>query len=260
MDTSLQYLDQHVSIALPYPEPTPIPTSLTSLRLSPTGSGRSQPEGSSGSHAPLRGGRMSARRPLSPVGSSAPDRSQPEGSQRLQPADSPLDPKRSQPEGSCPGLLSPAQQYRPLPPPPVSPHRSPAPSPRGSPERSRSHLPARPTRSQEPSRPRSGSSRPSQELTLSQELTGASAGRSSQEGTGEDFRVYIITWNVGCAVPPADLTSLLCLNAGDGKTDLFVIGLQEVNSMINKRLKDALFTDQWSDVFMDVLSPFSYVL
>ncbi|XP_075425027.1 phosphatidylinositol 4,5-bisphosphate 5-phosphatase A isoform X2 [Ascaphus truei] len=260
MDTSLQYLDQHVSIAFPYPEPTPIPTSLTSLRLSPTGSGRSQPEGSSGSHAPLRGGRMSARRPLSPVGSSAPGRSQPEGSQSLQPADSPLDPKRSQPEGSCPGLLSPAQQYRPLPPPPVSPHRSPAPSPRGSPERSRSHLPARPTRSQEPSRPRSGSSRPSQELTLSQELTGASAVRSSQEGTGEDFRVYIITWNVGCAVPPADLTSLLCLNAGDGKTDLFVIGLQEVNSMINKRLKDALFTDQWSDVFMDVLSPFSYVL
>ncbi|CAH2294894.1 phosphatidylinositol 4,5-bisphosphate 5-phosphatase A isoform X2 [Pelobates cultripes] len=73
-------------------------------------------------------------------------------------------------------------------------------------------------------------------------------------------RTYVMTWNVGCSVPPSDLTSLLCLNAGDGKTDMFVIGLQEVNSMINKRLKDALFSDQWSEVFMDVLSPFSYVL
>ncbi|XP_078523390.1 phosphatidylinositol 4,5-bisphosphate 5-phosphatase A [Lissotriton helveticus] len=76
----------------------------------------------------------------------------------------------------------------------------------------------------------------------------------------EDFRITIVTWNVGSAVPPSDVTSLLCLNAGDGKTDMFVIGLQEVNSMINKRLKDALFSDQWSEVFMDVLSPFSYVL
>lgn len=30
--------------------------------------------------------------------------------------------------------------------------------------------------------------------------------------------------------------------------------------MINKRLKDVLFTDQWSEVFMDTLSPFGYVL
>ncbi|XP_054076002.1 phosphatidylinositol 4,5-bisphosphate 5-phosphatase A isoform X2 [Rissa tridactyla] len=36
--------------------------------------------------------------------------------------------------------------------------------------------------------------------------------------------------------------------------------LQEVNSKINKRLKDALFTDQWSELFMDALSPFHFVL
>ncbi|XP_050174457.1 phosphatidylinositol 4,5-bisphosphate 5-phosphatase A isoform X2 [Myiozetetes cayanensis] len=36
--------------------------------------------------------------------------------------------------------------------------------------------------------------------------------------------------------------------------------LQEVNSKINKRLKDALFTDQWSELFMDVLSPFHFIL
>lgn len=40
----------------------------------------------------------------------------------------------------------------------------------------------------------------------------------------------------------------------------FLQSLQEVNSMINKRLKDALFTDQWSELCMERLSPFGYVL
>lgn len=30
--------------------------------------------------------------------------------------------------------------------------------------------------------------------------------------------------------------------------------------MINKRLKDVLFTDQWSDACMERLSPFGYIL
>uniref|UniRef100_A0A3Q3B599 Phosphatidylinositol 4,5-bisphosphate 5-phosphatase A n=1 Tax=Kryptolebias marmoratus TaxID=37003 RepID=A0A3Q3B599_KRYMA len=77
--------------------------------------------------------------------------------------------------------------------------------------------------------------------------------------TLEDFRVHIITWNVGSATPPDDITSLLGLNVGDGNTDMYII-LQEVNSMINKRLKDVLFTDQWSEVCMERLSPFGYVL
>ncbi|XP_034727648.1 phosphatidylinositol 4,5-bisphosphate 5-phosphatase A [Etheostoma cragini] len=76
----------------------------------------------------------------------------------------------------------------------------------------------------------------------------------------EDFRLHIITWNVGSATPPDDITSLLGLNVGDGNTDMYIIGLQEVNSMINKRLKDVLFTDQWSEVCMERLSPFGYVL
>ncbi|KAG8455609.1 hypothetical protein GDO86_001709 [Hymenochirus boettgeri] len=183
MDPYLHGFDQCVFAAPPASEQnehSPGPTSLLSPRLSPAGSGRSQPEGSSDSHTPLTVIQLSTR-PISPVGSSAPDRSQPEGSQRLHPLGSPisirLESDRSQPEGSCPSLL-----------------------------------------------------------------------------------IYVITWNVGCAVPPSDLTSLLCLNAGDGKTEIFVIGLQEVNSMINKRLKDALFSDQWSEVFMDVLSPYCYVL
>ncbi|XP_076587206.1 inositol polyphosphate 5-phosphatase K [Chaetodon auriga] len=82
----------------------------------------------------------------------------------------------------------------------------------------------------------------------------------TQAQSVEDFRVHIITWNVGSATPPDDITSLLGLNVGDGNTDMYIIGLQEVNSMINKRLKDVLFTDQWSEVCMERLSPFGYVL
>ncbi|KAJ0019176.1 hypothetical protein NQD34_006745 [Periophthalmus magnuspinnatus] len=82
----------------------------------------------------------------------------------------------------------------------------------------------------------------------------------TQALTVEDFRIHVITWNVGSAQPPDDITSLLGLNVGDGNTDMYIIGLQEVNSMINKRLKDVLFTDQWSEVCMERLSPFGYVL
>ncbi|XP_002662241.3 inositol polyphosphate 5-phosphatase K [Danio rerio] len=82
----------------------------------------------------------------------------------------------------------------------------------------------------------------------------------TQPQVAEDFRIHIVTWNVGSAMPPEDITNLLGLNVGDGNTDMYIIGLQEVNSMINKRLKDVLFTDQWSEVCMDALSPFGYVL
>nr|XP_034954889.1 phosphatidylinositol 4,5-bisphosphate 5-phosphatase A isoform X2 [Zootoca vivipara] len=87
--------------------------------------------------------------------------------------------------------------------------------------------------------------------------------RLGQPNTKQDneFRITIVTWNVGTAMPPTDVTSLLHLNTGDSNnTDMITIGLQEVNSMINKRLKDALFTDQWSELFMEVLSPFNFVL
>ncbi|XP_054896081.1 inositol polyphosphate 5-phosphatase K [Poeciliopsis prolifica] len=96
----------------------------------------------------------------------------------------------------------------------------------------------------------------------------ASPGTATQSQTqsegpareNNDFRVYIVTWNVGSAVPPDDITSLFGPNVSDGSIDMFIIGLQEVNSMINKRLKDVLFSDQWSELCMDTLSPFGYVL
>ncbi|XP_065502547.1 phosphatidylinositol 4,5-bisphosphate 5-phosphatase A isoform X1 [Caloenas nicobarica] len=83
-------------------------------------------------------------------------------------------------------------------------------------------------------------------------------GRGPQDGA---FRITVVTWNVGTAMPPNDVTSLLHLNTGEtNDADMIAIGLQEVNSKINKRLKDALFTDQWSELFMDVLSPFHFIL
>ncbi|XP_064530568.1 phosphatidylinositol 4,5-bisphosphate 5-phosphatase A isoform X1 [Pseudopipra pipra] len=83
-------------------------------------------------------------------------------------------------------------------------------------------------------------------------------GRASEDGA---FRITVVTWNVGTAMPPNDVTSLLHLNTGEtNDVDMIAIGLQEVNSKINKRLKDALFTDQWSELFMDVLSPFHFIL
>uniref|UniRef100_A0A8C1Q422 Inositol polyphosphate-5-phosphatase Ja n=1 Tax=Cyprinus carpio TaxID=7962 RepID=A0A8C1Q422_CYPCA len=75
-----------------------------------------------------------------------------------------------------------------------------------------------------------------------------------------DFRVQIVTWNIGSGIPPDDITSLFGPGVENGSTDMIVVGLQEVNSMINKRLKDALFTDQWSELCLDTLSHFGYVL
>ncbi|KAK1892005.1 Phosphatidylinositol 45-bisphosphate 5-phosphatase A [Dissostichus eleginoides] len=99
-----------------------------------------------------------------------------------------------------------------------------------------------------------------QNLHAQRALSVAGTADTPQAQTVEDFRLHIITWNVGSATPPDDITSLLGLNVGDGNTDMYIIGLQEVNSMINKRLKDVLFTDQWSEVCMERLSPFGYVL
>ncbi|XP_061782750.1 inositol polyphosphate 5-phosphatase K isoform X2 [Nerophis lumbriciformis] len=95
--------------------------------------------------------------------------------------------------------------------------------------------------------------------SLSPGATQVQSDKSSGDNN-KDFRVHIATWNVGSAVPPDDISALFGGNVSDGSVDMFVIGLQEVNSMINKRLKDALFSDQWSELCMDTLSPSGYVL
>ncbi|NXA35321.1 INP5K phosphatase, partial [Eudromia elegans] len=72
-------------------------------------------------------------------------------------------------------------------------------------------------------------------------------------------RLHIVTWNVGTASPPPDVTSLLQLNSLGAAMDMYVIGLQEVNSKITNFLSDLAFDDPWSIFFMNVLSSLGYI-
>ncbi|XP_063578913.1 phosphatidylinositol 4,5-bisphosphate 5-phosphatase A isoform X3 [Pongo abelii] len=186
----------------------------------------------------------------------------------------------SEPGTHSPGLLSPT--FRPgapsgqtVPPPLPKPPRSPSRSPSRSPNRSPCvppapdmGLPRLGTQSTGPGRCLSptlqAQEAPAPVTTSSSTSTLSSSPWSAQPTCKSDpgFRITVVTWNVGTAMPPDDVTSLLHLGGGDDNdgADMIAIGLQEVNSMLNKRLKDALFTDQWSELFMDALGPFNFVL
>ncbi|XP_010949653.2 phosphatidylinositol 4,5-bisphosphate 5-phosphatase A [Camelus bactrianus] len=185
----------------------------------------------------------------------------------------------SEPGTRSPGLLSPT--FRPgaplaqtVPPPLPKPPRSPSRSPSRSPNLSPCVPPA-----PEMALPRPGTAGPGGHLspslqpqetpapvtTSSPTSTSSPSSWSAQPTCKSDpgFWITVVTWNVGTAMPPDDVTSLLHLgSSGDDsdRADMIAIGLQEVNSMINKRLKDALFMDQWSELFMDALGPFNFVL
>ncbi|KAM6156332.1 phosphatidylinositol 4,5-bisphosphate 5-phosphatase A isoform 3-T3 [Rhynchocyon petersi] len=190
----------------------------------------------------------------------------------------PLDVCHSPPDPGTrsPGLLSPtfrpggssAQTVPPaLPKPPRSPSRSPSRSacPPLNPEMA---LPKPGTQGAGQGGRLSPSPQPREALvpvTTSPTTSASSPSSWSAQPTCKSdpgFRITVVTWNVGTAMPPDDVTSLLHLGGGDNSdgSDMIAIGLQEVNSMINKRLKDALFTDQWSELFMDALGPFNFVL
>ncbi|XP_062815792.1 inositol polyphosphate 5-phosphatase K isoform X3 [Anolis carolinensis] len=88
-------------------------------------------------------------------------------------------------------------------------------------------------------------------------LCGRSARRHGKEP--RPLRLHLVTWNVGTASPPPEVTSLLHLNSPEPLVDLYVIGLQEVNSKIVSFLSDMAFDDPWSSFFMAVLSPLGFV-
>uniref|UniRef100_A0A2K6G9T6 Phosphatidylinositol 4,5-bisphosphate 5-phosphatase A n=3 Tax=Propithecus coquereli TaxID=379532 RepID=A0A2K6G9T6_PROCO len=209
--------------------------------------------------------------------------SSPEDSVLPQPPQTlPLDVGQGPPEPGTrsPGLLSPT--FRPgvpsgqtVPPPLPKPPRSPSRSPNRSPNRSpcvptapEMALPRLGTQGAGPGRcpsPNFQAQEAPALVTISPSTsTSSSSSWSAQPTCKSDpgFRITVVTWNVGTAMPPDDVTSLLHLGGGDDSdgADMIAIGLQEVNSMINKRLKDALFTDQWSELFMDALGPFNFVL
>ncbi|XP_061461439.1 inositol polyphosphate 5-phosphatase K isoform X2 [Rhineura floridana] len=71
--------------------------------------------------------------------------------------------------------------------------------------------------------------------------------------------LHLVTWNVGTASPPPEVTSLLQLNWQGQAMDIYIIGLQEVNSRIVNFLSDLAFDDPWSIFFMTVLSPLGYI-
>ncbi|KAM6049357.1 inositol polyphosphate 5-phosphatase K isoform 2-T2 [Chlamydotis macqueenii] len=75
----------------------------------------------------------------------------------------------------------------------------------------------------------------------------------------QEFRLHLVTWNVGTASPPPDVSSLLQLDSLAPTMDMYVIGLQEVNSRITNFLSDLAFDDPWSIFFMTVLSPLGYI-
>ncbi|KAG7217246.1 hypothetical protein INR49_027790 [Caranx melampygus] len=68
----------------------------------------------------------------------------------------------------------------------------------------------------------------------------------------------MVTWNVATAEPPEDVTSLLQLDV-QPPTDLYVIGLQEVNATPVRFISDLLVEDSWSHLFMDTLAPRGFV-
>ncbi|XP_021507871.1 phosphatidylinositol 4,5-bisphosphate 5-phosphatase A isoform X2 [Meriones unguiculatus] len=178
-----------------------------------------------------------------------------------------------EPATRSPGLLSPTFRPTPsgqtVPPPLPKPPRSPSRSPSRSPNRPPCAPPATETALPRPVPQGTGpgkcpSPNPQAQESPASVTTSPTSSWSAQPTCKSDpgFRITVVTWNVGTAMPPDDVTSLLHLGGGhdsDG-ADMIAIGLQEVNSMINKRLKDALFTDQWSELFMDALGPFNFVL
>uniref|UniRef100_A0A3Q1G5T6 Inositol polyphosphate-5-phosphatase Kb n=1 Tax=Acanthochromis polyacanthus TaxID=80966 RepID=A0A3Q1G5T6_9TELE len=76
--------------------------------------------------------------------------------------------------------------------------------------------------------------------------------------TKHSDRLHMVTWNVATAEPPEDVTSLLQLDV-QPTTDLYVIGLQEVNATPVKFISDLIAEDSWSHVFMDTLAPRGFV-
>ncbi|KAK2871185.1 hypothetical protein Q8A67_023712 [Cirrhinus molitorella] len=74
----------------------------------------------------------------------------------------------------------------------------------------------------------------------------------------ESFRLHMVTWNVGTAEPPADVRSLLQLDLQPA-TDLFVVGLQEVNATPVRYISDLISEDSWSHLLMDTLAPMGFI-
>ncbi|XP_048468287.1 inositol polyphosphate 5-phosphatase Ka [Rhincodon typus] len=73
------------------------------------------------------------------------------------------------------------------------------------------------------------------------------------------FGLHILSWNVGTASPPDDVGDLLHLAGQSQEPDMYVIGLQELNSKLSSFLVDLAFSDPWTILFTNSLAPLGYV-
>ncbi|KAG2456758.1 CC138 protein, partial [Polypterus senegalus] len=76
----------------------------------------------------------------------------------------------------------------------------------------------------------------------------------------QEFRIKIITWNVGSTAPTRDFISWLACSVQEGNIDMYVIGLQEVCILPKIRLKESTFSHQWKKQLSHALAPFGYSL
>ncbi|XP_043542540.1 inositol polyphosphate 5-phosphatase K-like isoform X2 [Chiloscyllium plagiosum] len=74
-----------------------------------------------------------------------------------------------------------------------------------------------------------------------------------------NFGLHVVSWNVGTAPPPDDLSNLLHLDSPGREPDMYVIGLQELNSKLSSFLIDLAFHDAWTIQFTNSLAPLGYV-
>ncbi|XP_076338896.1 inositol polyphosphate 5-phosphatase K-like isoform X3 [Tachypleus tridentatus] len=78
----------------------------------------------------------------------------------------------------------------------------------------------------------------------------------------QNFRVYLLTWNVVGRQPIEDLQLALGLEDPiDPLTlpDVYIVGLQEVSSKPYDRVIDLLFDDPWANAIKQILHPWDYV-
>ncbi|OBS83607.1 hypothetical protein A6R68_22408 [Neotoma lepida] len=90
-------------------------------------------------------------------------------------------------------------------------------------------------------------------------MMSAASLRKPSAPKGSVLGIHVVTWNVASAAPTVDLSDLLQLNNKDLKLDIYIIGLQEMNSGLISLLSDAAFEDPWSSFFMNMLSPLNFV-
>ncbi|KAL2297317.1 hypothetical protein Nmel_016616 [Mimus melanotis] len=66
----------------------------------------------------------------------------------------------------------------------------------------------------------------------------------------QEFRLHLVTWNVGTASPPPDVTSLLQLNSLGPTTDMYIIGVRYVRSVCGLNCLNEKLHEKYSNKFL----------